>query len=66
MPTLVVHGEQDETVPYQHSVEFVGHTHTARLVSLNDDHQMMREPQRLVSVVEQFVRDVTKRPCENT
>jgi pimeloyl-ACP methyl ester carboxylesterase len=56
VPTLVVHGVRDETVPYRHSVEFVAQTPTAYLVSLDVDHQMMSEPQRLVSVVGEFVQ----------
>ncbi len=55
VPTLVVHGTRDERVPYRHSIEFVRQTPCARLVSLDDDHQMMSEPQRLIEVVAEFV-----------
>jgi alpha-beta hydrolase superfamily lysophospholipase len=55
--TLVVHGVRDETVPHRHSVEFVDQTPMAQLVSLDDDHQIMRDPRRLVSVVDEFIRE---------
>lgn len=54
--TLVVHGVRDETVPYRHSAEFVDQTPMAQLVSLDDDHQIMSDPQRLVSVVDEFIQ----------
>lgn len=54
LPTLVVHGVRDETVPYAHSVEFVAHNAAARLIALQDDHQMMAEPKKLLSIVQQF------------
>jgi pimeloyl-ACP methyl ester carboxylesterase len=56
--TLVVHGMRDEIVPHRHSVEFVGQTPVARLVSLDDDHQMMREPRKLVSIIDAFIRGI--------
>lgn len=55
VPTLVVHGIRDERVPYQHSVEFVKQNPSAQLLSLDDDHQMMSEPQRLLAAVSEFV-----------
>jgi pimeloyl-ACP methyl ester carboxylesterase len=54
LPTLVVHGVRDEAVPYTHSVEFVEQNAAARLITLQDDHQMMAEPQKLVAVVQEF------------
>jgi pimeloyl-ACP methyl ester carboxylesterase len=59
-PTLVVHGVRDATVPHRHSVEFVRRNSAAQLVSLDDDHQMMKEPHSLVSLVEEFIRGVSK------
>jgi pimeloyl-ACP methyl ester carboxylesterase len=55
-PTLVVHGIRDERVPYSHSVEFCEQNPRARLVSLDDDHQMMTDQRALVSVVNDFVQ----------
>jgi len=54
LPTLIVHGARDEAVPYTHSVEFVEQNALARLVTLQDDHQMMAEPQKLVTLVREF------------
>lgn len=55
-PTLVVHGVRDERVPYRHSVEFCERNTDVRLVSLDDDHQMMADQRMLVSVVGEFVQ----------
>jgi len=55
-PTLVVHGTRDETVPYSHSVEFAESCSSVQLISLDDDHQMMANPQLLLQIVIKFVR----------
>ncbi len=59
VPTLVLHGVRDERVPYRHSVEFVSRNPQARLVSLDEDHQMMSNPRALVAVVDEFVQGLT-------
>jgi pimeloyl-ACP methyl ester carboxylesterase len=56
--TLVVHGLRDERVPHQHSVEFVGRTPCAKLISLDEDHQMFGNPHGLVTVVDTFVQSL--------
>ncbi len=58
-PTVVLHGVRDERVPYRHSVEFVNRNPQVRLVSLDDDHQMLSNPQVLVELVDQFVQELT-------
>jgi pimeloyl-ACP methyl ester carboxylesterase len=54
--TLVIHGERDEVVPYSHSVEFVAEHPFAKLISLEDNHQMMAYPQRLLEQVIGFLK----------
>lgn len=54
-PTLVIHGERDEVVPFSHSFEFVAAHPKATLISLDDNHQMMADPRRLLDQVTSFV-----------
>ena len=55
-PTLVIHGERDEVVPFSHSVEFVAAHPKATLISLDDNHQMMAAPRRLLDQVNSFLK----------
>jgi pimeloyl-ACP methyl ester carboxylesterase len=55
IPTLVVHGTRDDRVPYQHSVNFAKSSHLVRLVSFEDDHQLLADPWRLLQVVTEFI-----------
>jgi len=54
--TLVIHGERDEVVPYSHSVEFIAEHPFAKLIPLNDNHQMMADPRRLLDQVIGFLK----------
>jgi hypothetical protein len=54
--TLVIHGELDEVVPYSHSVEFVAGHPFAKLIPLDDNHQMMADPRKLLEQVTNFLK----------
>lgn len=55
LPTLVVHGTRDDRVPYEHAVKFAKGNRLVRLVSFEDDHQLLAEPRRLLKVVTEFI-----------
>jgi pimeloyl-ACP methyl ester carboxylesterase len=55
IPTLVVHGTRDDRVPYKHAVNFAKGSHSVRLVSFEDDHQLLADPWRLLQVVSDFI-----------
>jgi len=55
VPTLIVHGTQDQTVSHEQSVEFSTKQGHSRLVLLEDDHQLVAHPERLRGLFEEFV-----------
>ncbi len=53
-PATIVHGWQDEVVPYDHSVRF-GHEHRATLHLINADHRMHEQLRTVQQLFEQFI-----------
>ena len=41
MPTLIFHGRHDDSVPIDHSRQFVASHPNARLVELDDNHELV-------------------------
>lgn len=58
VPTVIVHGTSDETVSHEQSVEFSSKQAEARLVLLEDDHQLVAHPERLRELFHGFVAEV--------
>jgi pimeloyl-ACP methyl ester carboxylesterase len=58
VPTLIVHGTRDETVSHEQSVEFAKKRNLPRVVLLDDDHQLLGQPERLRALFEEFIRRV--------
>lgn len=55
VPTLIVHGTRDDTVSHEQSVEFSMKQGHSRLVLLEDDHQLVAQPERLRGLFEELV-----------
>jgi len=55
LPTLIIHGERDEVVPIQQSVEFCRRHPGTALIKLDDTHQLLAHPSKLVSAIQDFV-----------
>lgn len=58
VPTIIIHGTRDETVSHEQSVEFSSKQPAARLVLLEDDHQLVAHPERLRKLFHEFVAEV--------
>ncbi len=56
VPTLVVHGRQDPTVPLEHSLEWVRANPQAELGEVDDDHDLMADFPALLRLMERFTR----------
>jgi pimeloyl-ACP methyl ester carboxylesterase len=56
IPTLVVHGRQDEIVPVQQSEEFARLRPWVHLKILEDGHQLLKDPAGLAALIEAFLR----------
>lgn len=54
-PTLVMHGRGDETVPIERSREFVAVTPSARLIELDDGHELTHSLPTLLAETERFL-----------
>lgn len=55
VPTLVMHGTRDETVSHEQSEEFASKHASVRLVLLDDDHQLIAQPDYLKELFNHFV-----------
>jgi len=58
VPTTIIHGTRDETVSHEQSIEFSSKQTAARLVLLDDDHQLVAHPERLRELFHEFVAEV--------
>lgn len=56
VPTIIVHGTRDETVSHEQSVEFAKKQKLSPVVLLDDDHQLIGQPERLRQLFEDFIR----------
>jgi pimeloyl-ACP methyl ester carboxylesterase len=55
LPTLIIHGLNDEVVPVAQSLEFVASRPGVVLELLNDSHQLLGEPSKMLSLIERFI-----------
>lgn len=55
LPTLVIHGLHDDTVPYQLSIDYLGSNPDARLYLLPSDHGMSTEIAEIWIQIQQFL-----------
>ncbi len=55
LPTLIIHGLNDEVVPVAQSLEFVAYRPGVVLELLNDSHQLLGEPSKMLSLIERFI-----------
>lgn len=55
VPALVAHGTKDETVSHEQSVEFCSKQSSAELVLFEDDHQLVADPDGLLSTIRGFI-----------
>ncbi len=54
VPTLIIHGRQDETIPIESSREYVQKNELIRLVEVDDDHGLAASIDRIDSEVFSF------------
>jgi len=54
-PTLILHGRNDDTVPVQRSRDFAAQTPSARLVELDDGHELTHSLPILLAETERFL-----------
>lgn len=55
IPTLVIHGRNDDVVPAAQSEAFAGRSPAVTLEMFDDGHQLLQDPERLVLRIEQFL-----------
>jgi fermentation-respiration switch protein FrsA (DUF1100 family) len=55
VPTLLVHGVNDEVVPVAQSREFVVARPGTVLEVLDDTHQLLGDPAKMLSIIERFI-----------
>jgi pimeloyl-ACP methyl ester carboxylesterase len=55
IPTLIVHGTDDEVVPSAQSRDFAESHPSVSLVLVQDTHQLLNEAPKILSVIERFI-----------
>jgi pimeloyl-ACP methyl ester carboxylesterase len=55
VPTLVLHGVHDDTVPIEHSRQFAAGRANVELIELDDDHQLVASIPRLLAESDRFL-----------
>ena len=55
VPTLIVHGTRDEVVPVAQSRDFAATRPGVNLVLDDDTHQLLGDPQKMLSLIERFI-----------
>jgi pimeloyl-ACP methyl ester carboxylesterase len=55
IPTLLIHGIDDEVVPVAQSREFAERHPGVALVVMPDGHQLLGNPQKMLSEIERFI-----------
>lgn len=55
VPTLVIHGIDDEVVPCGQSQDFAATRSEVRLILVQDSHQLLREPSKMLRAIERFI-----------
>ncbi len=59
IPTLIIHGARDESVPVRQSEVFSSQNRGVTLVKIDDGHQLLQEPQKLLSLITEFLESVS-------
>jgi uncharacterized protein len=59
-PTLILHGRGDDTVPIDRSRDFVAITPTARLVELDDGHELTQSLPTLLAETDRFLGEIER------
>jgi uncharacterized protein len=59
-PTLILHGRSDDTVPIERSREFVRQHPSARLVELDDGHELTGSIATLLAETQDFLEEVER------
>jgi uncharacterized protein len=54
VPTLILHGKQDEVIPIQSSVEFAAHRPWVTLVELDSDHALTDVSEQVWQQIQEF------------
>lgn len=55
VPTLIIHGIQDEVVPVSQSEEFASQRPEVILELFEDSHQLLRDPGKMLNSMERFI-----------
>ena len=55
VPTLILHGNQDEVVPVAQSKDFAGKRPGIVLELVDDAHQLLKDPQKMLESIERFI-----------
>jgi pimeloyl-ACP methyl ester carboxylesterase len=55
VPTLILHGVADDTVPIEHSRRFAAGRANVELIELDDDHQLVASIPRLLAEADRFL-----------
>lgn len=55
VPTLIIHGIQDEVVPVSQSREFARGRPEVALELVEDSHQLLKDPPRMLESIERFI-----------
>jgi pimeloyl-ACP methyl ester carboxylesterase len=61
VPTLIIHGEHDQSVPIAQSVEFSKQKLEVTLVRVADNHQLLADPSALLAHISGFLGAVTEK-----
>jgi pimeloyl-ACP methyl ester carboxylesterase len=55
VPTLVIHGVEDEVVPVAQSRQFAACHPGVELILLQDTHQLLGDPPKMLNILERFI-----------
>ena len=61
VPTLIIHGEQDESVPIEQSTEFSRQNTGVTRVTVADSHQLLADPAALLAHISAFLGVLTEK-----
>jgi pimeloyl-ACP methyl ester carboxylesterase len=62
VPTLILHGTEDDVVPIEHSRRFAEGRANVRLVELHDGHELVASLPRILAEADQFFDAITWSP----
>jgi alpha-beta hydrolase superfamily lysophospholipase len=55
VPTLIIHGTRDEVVPVSQSKEFAAGRPDVALELVDDSHQLLKAPEKMLESIERFI-----------